>query len=259
MPTESQKLDILSLDCAPSTRRHYQSSLKTIQETLDGSVELATMGQLLYFLNRVTNPHTRGTYINIIAKLRPDLKQDMMAIRNQNKKLTATHISHTNSLSNKPTYAQLCAVRDQAYAEGRWADFLVQALTLLIGCRTNDLKMQIEDVESRDTTKNHLVRYAGSVELIRNCYKTVRTYRRQRHQIADPRIVHAAYQLPAGSFTRKICDCEPKGVNQSDYFRAQIEHLVAHDPHVLSKIQSLCQSRGSSFTEVASSYNLRST
>ena len=61
MPTESQKLQILIKDRAPSTKRKYLGQLDTIQRALGGDVELATLDQILYFLNRTPNPHTRAT------------------------------------------------------------------------------------------------------------------------------------------------------------------------------------------------------
>lgn len=257
MPTESQKLEILMMGAAQSTRTKYNQQLRTIQHKLAGNVELATLNQILYLLNHVPNPHTRQTYINIIAKLRPDLKLDLKAIRDQNKGLVLEHVNHINSLRHTPTFRDLCDTRDLAYAEGKWDEFLVQALTIDLGLRTMDLQMEITDRETNDLTQNYLIRHSHGVDLVRNRYKTVQTFGRKRHQLTGHRIVHAARQLPAGPFTTRIVDCEPNGVNQSDYFRAQIEHLVANDFHVLRKIQTLCDSRGSSFDQVATHYNIR--
>ncbi len=257
MPTESQKLQIIVKDRSPSTQIKYRGQLARIQCLLGGDIELATWGQILYVLNQVPNPHTRHSYINIIALVRPDLKRDTIALRNENRILVHDHVARTNSLRKPPPFQELLRRRDQAYDQGRWAVYLVQALTIHLGVRTKDLEMEISDVDRQDTTKNHLIRRPGKIELIRNRYKTVKTYRPQRHSIMDPRIVHAANQLPAGPFTTRIVNCHPDRTGEADYFRAQIEHLVAHDPRVLQKIQSLCQTRGSSWEQVVTNYNLR--
>lgn len=257
MPTESQKLQILIQDRAPSTKRKYLGQLATIQRGLGGDVELATWGQLLYFLNHVPNPHTRHTYINIISHLRRDLAADMTDLRLDNHNYVRDHVAHVNSLREPPTFKELCRRRDEAYHKGEWASFLVQALTIQYGVRTADLEMWISDRENRDTTKNHLIRYPGKVEWVRNRYKTVSHYRAKTHVIQDPRIIQAANRLPSGLFTAKLVDCHPDRTGQADYFRAQVEHLVDNDPSVLQKIQALAESRGSSWTQVVTHYNLR--
>ena len=161
MPTESQKLQILVKDRAPSTQTKYRQQLARVQCLLGGDIELATWGQILYLLNQVPNPHTRHTYINIIALVRPDLKQETMALRNENRILIHDHVARTNSLRTPPPFEELLRRRDQAYDQGHWAEYLVQALTIHLGVRTKDLEMEISDVDRQDTTKNHLIRSPG--------------------------------------------------------------------------------------------------
>ncbi len=257
MPTESQKLQILIKDRAPSTKRKYLGQLDSIQRKLGGDVELATLNQILYFLNRVTNPHTRATYINIMGMLRKDLHHDLSAIRMENLDLVREHVAITNSQRSPPTFETLCTRRDLAYDRGEWAKFLAQALTIDFGLRTMDLEMEISDKENRDTTRNHLIRHGGKLDYHRNRYKTVRWYRAKHHHITDPRIVHAAKQLPAGPFTTKVIDCHPDRTGEADYFRAQIEYLVRADPNVIQKIHRLVSTRGTSWQQISTNYNLR--
>lgn len=120
-----------------------------------------------------------------------------------------------------------------------------------------DLVMDVSDRENRDLTKNHLIRDVTRVVWIRNRYKTVKNYRPKTHVIQDPKIVFAARQLNPGPFTTKLVDCHPDRTSEADYFRVQIEHLLTNDRNVLQKLQSLCRSRGSSWEQVVTNYNLR--
>ena len=257
MPTESQKLQILIKDRAPSTKRKYLGQLDTIQRALGGDVELATLDQILYFLNRTPNPHTRATYINIMGMLRRDLRHDLSAIRMENLDLVRDHVAHTNSQRTPPTFEALCIRRDLAFDRGEWAKFLCQALTIEFGLRTMDLDMVISDKENRDTYKNHLIRHGAKLDYYRNRYKTVSWYRAKHHHISDPRMIHAAKQLPLGPFTTKVVNCHPDRTGEADYFRAQIEYLVRADPNVIQKIHALASSRGTSWQQISTNYNLR--
>ena len=85
--------------------------------------------------------------------MRPDLKQETMALRNENRILIHDHVARTNSLRTPPPFEELLRRRDQAYDQGHWAEYLVQALTIHLGVRTKDLEMEISDVDRARTRR----------------------------------------------------------------------------------------------------------
>jgi hypothetical protein len=262
-----------------NSKRTYQTNYNKLMssgEFFNTTITNTPNNKIIQIIKNITdNAFNRQNYLTIPIKLKKLASKPVMELetyREQNKSEVLNHKQEKKESANLLgiTLKNFEAYVARLYTLGLYEEYIVNYLMLRYGVRTQDLDVVILDNKLKKQMKNddnYLVLYKTKIEYIRNKYKTYKTYGQKKIIIKDKKFINAVKELKRGDFEPLLMkdgrrlnpETELNKIIQrmsfSNYGEGRLfKLLVDAYKYDENKLKELSDSRGTSLSEILSSY-----
>ena len=217
--------------------------------------------------HKLDKASTRLDLLNLIIVLRAieELPTDKLKdYRGQlSKERVTKNVGKMNEI--KDTLMDIGKYREalmKAFEDGEYKKFIVNYLMLTYGVRNMDVDVEIikDPKEMTDDKQNYLILKGKKATLVRNSYKTKKTFGVQTHVITDPEFIkavkgHGVGRIFAeGQLNNQLKKLLIEKMNEAKVFKMVVDE--AYDAKDTKRINELSKSRGTSISTIKAFYNV---
>ena len=233
--------------------------------------------------------NTKLAMINVVIGLRRhfDKKVEMMLTRKLQLMDDYKQIKNNTKEEKKgqlPTAKELIAHENRLYIDGEWTGYIITHLLRVLSTRNKDLDLKIiaADRSKRKGVagdkQNYLILRSNNIQVIRNNYKTFKTYGQKKNLVPSRKLNKAVREMIAErdltlgkdtinllstkagerlgeeSIAKKIRKYTYRGLSEGDYNKV-FTSAVAEIKDI-KKLEKISNNRGSSLEVILQEYHL---
>jgi len=260
--------------------RTYYAAYKRLCAGLERPISVTGQRTLIAQLPTIApNPNSQASLLNLaimvkIASDKPTSELDehraVVAARIQAHKRTRNRIKS----EELPTLRQLQLHSDTALNDGRWLSFVIQRLLLYLGCRCLDLNLLVVyDRHLVGKTDNYLLVRSRDLVVVRNVYKTAKTFGPKRHVLKCDSLYRAVCRLSRyseepllmtvdggrclqGGISKYVSRHTFEGLGETDYFKVMVKDAASRTSGGWQALAELSERRGTAIETIVSAYDL---
>ena len=261
-----------------SSRKVYQTAYKRLSAALERTVSETGQRTLVAQLPTIApNPNSQAALLNLAIMVKHACGKPTSELDAHRGVVAARILAHKKCRNRTkseelPTLGQLEAHADQSLADGRTLSYVVQRLLLELGCRCMDLNLLVVyDRHLVTKTDNFLLVRSRDLVVVRNVYKTAKTFGPKRHVLRCRTLYKAVCRLSRYSeepllmdvngnraaglskfLSRHTCD----GLGEGDYFKVMVRTAAARPGGGWQALAQLSDRRGTAIETIVSEYDL---
>ena len=274
---------------APRTVQSYKNLFIKFDEMKKDIVTQSQMNIISFVDAYDGSTNTKLAMINVVITLRRHFDKNVEKILTRKLQLMDDYkqIKNDKKIEKKgdlPTAKQLIAHENRLYIDGEWTGFIVTHLLRVLSSRNKDLDLKIIPADRSKRKgipgdkQNYLILRSNNIQVIRNSYKTFKTYGQKKNLAPSRKLNRAVRELIAErdlvlgkdniyllstssgskmneeSVAKKIRQYTMNGLSESDYnkvFTSEVAEIKD-----MKKLEKIANNRGSSLEVILQEYHL---
>ncbi len=267
----------------------YKNLFTKFEEMNKNIVTQSQTNIINYIDDYEASTNTKLAMINVVIGLRRhfDKKVEMMLTRKLQLMDDYKQIKNNTKEEKKgqlPTAKELIAHENRLYIDGEWTGYIITHLLRVLSTRNKDLDLKIiaADRSKRKGVagdkQNYLILRSNNIQVIRNNYKTFKTYGQKKNLVPSRKLNKAVREMIAErdltlgkdtinllstkagerlgeeSIAKKIRKYTYRGLSEGDYNKV-FTSAVAEIKDI-KKLEKISNNRGSSLEVILQEYHL---
>jgi len=267
----------------------YKNLFTKFEEMNKNIVTQSQTNIINYIDDYEASTNTKLAMINVVIGLRRhfDKKVEMMLTRKLQLMDDYKQVKNNTKEEKKgqlPTAKELIAHENRLYIDGEWTGYIITHLLRVLSTRNKDLDLKIiaADRSKRKGVagdkQNYLILRSNNIQVIRNNYKTFKTYGQKKNLVPSRKLNKAVREMIAErdltlgkdtinllstkagerlgeeSIAKKIRKYTYRGLSEGDYNKV-FTSAVAEIKDI-KKLEKISNNRGSSLEVILQEYHL---
>ena len=265
-------------------------NLFTKFENMNKNIVTQSQTNIINYIDEFdASTNTKLAMINVVINLRRHYDKQVEKILTRKLQLMDDYkqikiVTKEEKKGDLPSAKELIAHENRLYIDGEWTGFIITHLLRVLSTRNKDLDLQIIPAD-RSKRKgvagdknNYLILRSNNIQVIRNNYKTFKTYGQKKNLVPSRKLNKAVRELIAErdltlgkdtinllskkagermgeeSIAKKIRKYTYRGLSESDYnkvFTSEVAEIKD-----LKKLEKISNNRGSSLEVILQEYHL---
>ena len=264
------------------TKIAYKYAYKKLTDALEANIGQSTEKNILNTIPEISKSiNTQSSFLNIAILIFKSIDKNHDKLLNQREKnkieiQTKKDMGNEQKLKDLPTFKTLELNLEKLYVNKQYQEFIINYILLKLGVRNKDLNLLIVR-KKKDTNKtdNFLIVRGTDILLLRQDYKTVKSYGKKENAIKSDKFRKAVLELlkendnmtptpllkksngsriGEDSLFNYITSRTYNNISESDILKVQLEHI--NQMGNLNKLNSLSRNRGTNVATLVNDYNL---
>jgi hypothetical protein len=229
------------------TKVNYRNLYKRVIEMIEGTIHATLNSNLVKIIKRFKVSATaKNALLNVCVKIE----------------------QHLVLQETLPSFEEMKVWIDTLYDKGEYKKFVINWLLFNFGVRNMDLDCNVAfDGKRLDKKHNWLNIKVGSVDYVRNKYKTFKTYGQKKNIIKNPKFIDActkmelapkqsllsltgAEDIPETQLAQIVSRYTMNGLGEGKIFKILVENST------VAGLERLSKNRGTNIATIVSAYNL---
>jgi len=265
-------------------------NLFTKFENMNKNIVTQSQTNIINYIDEFdASTNTKLAMINVVINLRRHYDKQVEKILTRKLQLMDDYkqikiVTKEEKKGDLPSAKELLAHENRLYIDGEWTGFIITHLLRVLSTRNKDLDLKIIPAD-RSKRKgiagdknNYLILRSNNIQVIRNNYKTFKTYGQKKNLVPSRKLNKAVRELIAErdltlgkdtinllstkagesmgeeSIAKKIRKYTFRGLSESDYnkvFTSEVAEIKD-----LKKLEKISKNRGSSLEVILQEYHL---
>ncbi len=265
-------------------------NLFTKFENMNKNIVTQSQTNIINYIDEFeASTNTKLAMINVVINLRRHYDKQVEKILTRKLQLMDDYkqikiVTKEEKKGDLPSAKELIAHENRLYIDGEWTGFIITHLLRVLSTRNKDLDLKIIPAD-RSKRKgiagdknNYLILRSNNIQVIRNNYKTFKTYGQKKNLVPSRKLNKAVRELIAErdltlgkdtinllstkagesmgeeSIAKKIRKYTFRGLSESDYnkvFTSEVAEIKD-----LKKLEKISKNRGSSLEVILQEYHL---
>tara|TARA_R110000803_G_scaffold55082_4_gene111928 strand:- start:331 stop:1161 length:831 start_codon:yes stop_codon:yes gene_type:complete len=273
--TELEDLMVSVKDKTENTKKTYTSQYNKLFKLTGKDIGETSEKKLLEIVLNAPNQNQQQALLNIAILVRRRNKvgtTNLEKLREKNKGNLKTHVKEQNIglAETLPTYQDLIDYTDYLYSNNDWIEYIINYLLINYQVRNADLVFDIVKLkkEAKDNEKNYIWLTNKKAVYIRNVYKTSGKYGKKTNTITEPKFIVALKRIMSCQKYNEACGTIIPTESQAGYYIKKYSYkqlgegkivkiVVNHFRNDLQMLKEISDSRGTSLTTLAESYDIK--
>lgn len=256
------------------TKVNYRNLYKRVIEMIEGTIHATLNSNLVKIIKKFKVSATaKNALLNVCVKIKQaygESIEELIKFRNYLFELAAKEKveQHLVLQETLPSFEEMKAWIDTLYDKGEYKKFVINWLLFNFGVRNMDLDCNVAfDGKRLDKKHNWLNIKVGSVDYVRNKYKTFKTYGQKKNIIKNPKFIDActkmelapkqsllsltgAEDIPETQLAQIVSRYTMNGLGEGKIFKILVENST------VAGLERLSKNRGTNIATIVSAYNL---